>query len=67
MKPNEMSVLTVDEAAEYLRIPKSSVYKLAQEGRIPSQKVGRHWRFHRIALDEWLKGTSIQNTEGFRR
>jgi excisionase family DNA binding protein len=31
-----------------------SVYKLAQEGRIPCQKVGRHWRFHKAALDAWL-------------
>jgi excisionase family DNA binding protein len=47
-------VMTVDEVASYLRIPKSSLYKLAQEGKIPSQKVGRHWRFHREAIDEWL-------------
>ena len=46
--------MTVSEVAEYLRIPKSSVYKLAQEGKIPCQKVGRHWRFHRNAIDRWL-------------
>lgn len=50
-------VLTIEEVAEYLRIPKSSVYKLAQEGRIPCQKVGRHWRFHRQAIDHWLSNT----------
>ena len=48
------NVLTVEEVAEYLRIPKSSVYKLAQEKRIPCQKVGRHWRFHRETIDRWL-------------
>jgi excisionase family DNA binding protein len=47
-------VMTVDELADYLRIPKSSVYKLAQEDRIPCQKVGRHWRFHRRAIERWL-------------
>ena len=46
--------MTVDEVAEYLRIPRSSLYKLAQEGRIPCQKVGRHWRFRREAVDRWL-------------
>ncbi|MFV2044524.1 MAG: helix-turn-helix domain-containing protein [Anaerolineales bacterium] len=46
--------MNVTEVAEYLRIPKSSVYKLAQDGRIPCQKVGRHWRFHRTALEKWL-------------
>lgn len=50
-------VMTVAEVAEYLRIPKSSVYKLAQEGRIPCQKAGRRWRFHRKAIDNWLSKT----------
>ncbi len=54
MNINEFPALTVDEAAEYLRIPKSSLYKLAQEGRIPCQKVGRHWRFHKETIDSWL-------------
>jgi excisionase family DNA binding protein len=48
------AILTVDEVAEYLRIPRGSVYKLAQNGKIPCQKVGKHWRFRREALDEWL-------------
>ena len=59
MNTNEVLILTVDEAAEYLRIPKSSLYKLAKEGKIPCQKVGRHWRFHREAIDEWLGNNSL--------
>ncbi len=47
--------MTINEAIEYLRIPRSSLYKLAQEGKVPAQKVGRHWRFHRDVLEEWLK------------
>ena len=61
MNTNEVPVLTVDEAAKYLRIPKSSLYKLAQEGKIPCQKVGRHWRFHRTAIDNWLSNS--KNTD----
>ena len=52
--------MTVSEVAKYLRIPKSSVYKLAQEGKIPCQKVGRHWRFHRTALEKWLSSDHRQ-------
>lgn len=55
-------ILTIDEAAGLLRIPRSSVYKLAQEGRIPAQKVGRHWRFHRTTLLRWVAGDA--NFEG---
>jgi len=48
-------VLTIEEASKYLRIPLSSLYKLAQDGKIPCQKVGRHWRFHRQALEKWFE------------
>lgn len=49
-------ILTVDEAAELLRIPRSTIYKLAQQDRIPAQKVGRQWRFHRGTLIDWISG-----------
>jgi excisionase family DNA binding protein len=49
-------ILTVEEAAELLKIPRSSVYKLAQEGKIPAQKVGRHWRFYRPTILRWIAG-----------
>ena len=49
------AVLTIEELAVYLKIAKSTLYKLAQEGRLPGQKVGRHWRFHRDSIDQWLK------------
>jgi len=47
--------MTIDELAAYLQVAKSTLYKLAQEGKVPRQKVGKHWRFHRDAIDEWLK------------
>jgi excisionase family DNA binding protein len=52
-------VMTFEEVMTYLRIPRSSLYKLAQEGKIPSQKVGRHWRFRRQAIDRWLEGVPV--------
>jgi excisionase family DNA binding protein len=57
------SVLTIDELSEYLKIPKSTLYKLLQEGKIPGQKVGRHWRFHRDVIDRWL-GQKARASEG---
>ena len=48
-------VMTIDDLVKYLQVPKSSLYKLAQEGKLPGQKVGRHWRFHKDAIDAWLK------------
>lgn len=54
MKKTSDSVMTIDELAAYLKIPKSTLYKLAQEGKVAGQKVGRHWRFRRDIIDEWL-------------
>ena len=52
-KPSD-SVMTIDELSAYLKIAKSTLYKLAQEGKLPGQKVGRHWRFRKDAVDRWL-------------
>jgi excisionase family DNA binding protein len=47
-------IFDIDQLSEYLRVPKSTLYRLAAEGKIPSHKVGRHWRFRREAVDLWL-------------
>ena len=50
----ESQILTLDELHAYLKIPKPTLYALAQNGRIPAAKVGKHWRFRRVEIDEWL-------------
>jgi len=54
----DSDILTVEEAAELLKIPRSSIYKLAQEGKIPATKIGRHWRFHRPTLLNFIADQS---------
>ena len=54
MDKTENTVMTIDELSAYLKIAKSTLYKLAQKGRLPGQKVGRHWRFHKGVIDRWL-------------
>ena len=54
-KPGD--VLTIEELSFYLKISKSTLYKLVREGNIPSQKIGRHWRFRKGAIDHWLEET----------
>ena len=51
---NPPRVMTIDELAAYLKVAKSTLYKLAQTGKVPGQKVGKHWRFHRDVIDRWL-------------
>jgi excisionase family DNA binding protein len=49
-------VLTVDEAARYLRISKDALKRLAAQGKIPGRQIDRHWRFLKAGLDDWLRG-----------
>jgi len=60
MTVNQDNVLTIEELAAYLKISKSSLYKLAQAGKLPGQKIGKHWRFRKVAVDRWLEeSTSV--------
>jgi len=48
-------IFTIKELAQYLKISISTLYKLAQEGKLPGQKIGKHWRFRKKAIDRWLE------------
>ena len=45
------NLLTVKETAEYLRIPRPTVYYLVQRGKIPAIQIGGRWRIKKSALD----------------
>jgi excisionase family DNA binding protein len=47
---------TIDEAGEYLRVSKRTIYKLTEEGRLPAFRIGkeRHRRFRKEDLDNVL-------------
>lgn len=61
MKIKPGDILTISELAIYLKIPKSTLYKLVREGKIPSQKIGRHWRFLKSTIDRWLEEEQYQH------
>lgn len=50
-------VFTIDELAAYLKVSKSSLYKWLTQGKVPGQKIGKHWRFSRAVIDQWLANT----------
>ncbi|MBL9031455.1 MAG: helix-turn-helix domain-containing protein [Phycisphaerae bacterium] len=47
-------VMTISDLAVYLQVSTSSLYKLAQRGKVPGRKVGKHWRFRKVDVDRWL-------------
>lgn len=57
-------LLTADEAARLLRVPRSTLYELVRSRGLPHIRIGeRGLRFTRSDLDEWI----AENTYGTRR
>ena len=54
-------ILTLDEVATYLRIPKKTVYKIVRSGALPAFKAGKHWRVRRTDLGAWIAGRSRES------
>jgi len=49
-------ILTVDEAAQHLKVRPETVRRLLSQGRLPGNKVGRAWRIPEGALMTFLRG-----------
>ena len=57
-------VLTSDEAAKYLGISKSYLYKLTMQQKIPHYKpMGKMCYFNRQELEAWLQANRIATAE----
>jgi len=59
-------ILTVEEVAAYLRLQPQTIYKWAQEKRLPAAKLGKEWRFRKSILDRWLDEQILSPESGFR-
>ena len=63
--PPDHEILTLEEVAHYLRLKPQTIYKWAQEKRIPAVKLGKEWRFRRSILDRWLDEQMLSEGSGF--
>ena len=48
-------VLTLEEAADYLRLPRETVERQAATGHLPGRRIEDTWRFLKAAIDDWLR------------
>ena len=48
--------LDFKELTAYLKMPRSTLYRLVQHHELPGHKIGRSWRFDRDEIDKWIKG-----------
>ena len=49
-----VTYLTARDLEELIRVDKSTIYRMAEDGRLPAVKVGRQWRFPEDAVMGWL-------------
>lgn len=54
-------VLTADDVARLLRVSAKTVKRMAGDGQLPAQRVGRAWRFSRVAVLDWLASPDRQS------
>lgn len=47
-------LLTTRQVQELLQVDRTTVYRMLKDGRLPGVKVGKQWRFHREAVNQFL-------------
>lgn len=61
--PPAEEVLTLAEAAAYLRLPEADVIAAVHAHGLPGRLFGGHWRFLKAAIQQWLStGSSSPET-----
>jgi excisionase family DNA binding protein len=69
--PREKRLISLKEAADYLGVSSSTLYRLLKRGLITAFKIGSDWQFEYAKLDEWIEaqppGSVQSETRGKRR
>ena len=50
------SPLTIDEAAEYLKVSRKTMTRWIADGTVKAAKIGRVWRINRSEINRLLRG-----------
>ena len=61
----EPELITIEEAAQYLRVCEKTLYRWLRDGKIRAYRAGRAWRFRRVDLDGWLLAQQNQSDVDF--
>ncbi|MEX0804286.1 MAG: helix-turn-helix domain-containing protein [Candidatus Binatia bacterium] len=57
-------IMTPSEVANLLKIHLKTVYKLAEKGVIPGNRIGRSWRFSRTDVLELVSSKPMNLSDG---
>lgn len=53
------ALLTVKEAAAFLRLTPDTVYRATKAGKLPHARIGRSIRFSQEALEDYLNKSTV--------
>ena len=53
-------LLTAEQVAEMLGVPKSWVYEQSRRGAIPTVTLGRYRRYRLEAIEDWIKQSETE-------
>ena len=59
----QKEIFNFDEAAEYLSMSKSTLYKLTAKKEIPHYKPNRYVFFERSELDNWIRAAAVKTDD----
>jgi excisionase family DNA binding protein len=48
-------LLTTGQIGRLLNVDRTTVYRMAESGRIPAVRVGKQWRFPQSEIDRWMQ------------
>ena len=62
MEEKKYQLLTLKDAAEYLRMPQGRLYRLLESGKtdIPAIKLGGKWLFNLESINKYLSDKEMQ-------
>lgn len=58
--------LNFKELTDYLKMPRSTLYRLVQKKQLPGHKIGKVWRFDRDEIDRWIKSDQRNPSGGHK-
>jgi excisionase family DNA binding protein len=63
----ENEFLTLPETAKFLKLSIHTIYKMAEQKRIPAFKAGACWRFSKKELIEWMRENALKKPKYKRK
>ena len=69
MAKQPMPAMTVRDVAGFLSVDEKTIYRLAQQGKLPGFKVAGTWRFQLEDIQGWIdlqKAVAVRGVKGKR-